>query len=214
MTCDPEAKAEVLARVTAAIGPRPVVPEVPRGYRRHAAAPPGSPPLLDLLTDRLEDYRATVHHCPPDRLARTVSAALAERGAARIVVPHGLDLAWLTGWSGTALPDDAADPLDVTTLDGLDGVVTGCAVAIAETGTLVLDGSAGCGRRAITLVPDYHLVVVHAEQVVGSVPESLSRLDPRRPLTLISGPSATSDIELDRVEGVHGPRTLVVVLVA
>jgi L-lactate dehydrogenase complex protein LldG len=206
-------KAEILGRIAAALGPDPVVPAVPREYRRTAPFPAGDPALLELLVDRLEDYKATVHRCPPDRLARTVAAALTARGATRVVVPDGLDLAWLTGWEGTALPDAVDDPLDVATLDGLDGVVTGCAVAVAETGTIVLDGSGACGRRAVTLVPDYHLVVVHAEQVVGSVPESLTRLDPTRPLTLISGPSATSDIELNRVEGVHGPRTLVVVMV-
>jgi L-lactate dehydrogenase complex protein LldG len=208
------AKAEILARIASAVAAHPAVPAaVPREYRHAADAAPGDPTLIDLLVDRLEDYKATVHRCPPDRLAGTVSAALTACGAQRVVVPDGLDLGWLTGWAGAALPDSPTDPLDVATLDGLDGVVTACAVAVAETGTIVLDGSGGCGRRAITLVPDYHLVVVHADQVVGSVPESLTRLEPTRPLTLISGPSATSDIELNRVEGVHGPRTLVVVLV-
>lgn len=218
------AREEILARIVTATGTDPRVPAVPREYRRSAAARPGDAALLDLLVDRLEDYKATVHRCPPERLARTVSAALTAREAERIVVPAGLDLSWLAGWEGAARPDGTgvraddgtatAAPLDVATLDTMDGVVTGCAVAVAETGTLVLDGSPPCGRRAITLVPDYHLVVVHADQVVGSVPEGLARLDPQRPLTLISGPSATSDIELSRVEGVHGPRTLVVVLVA
>jgi L-lactate dehydrogenase complex protein LldG len=208
------AKAEILARIASAVGAHPAPPPaVPREYRHSADAAPGDPALIDLLVDRLEDYKATVHRCTSDLVARTVSAALVARGATRVVVPDGLDLAWLTGWDGTALPDSPDEPLDVATLDGLDGVVTACAVAVAETGTIVLDGSGGCGRRAITLVPDYHLVVVHAEQVVGSVPESLTRLEPTSPLTLISGPSATSDIELNRVEGVHGPRTLAVVIV-
>ena len=110
------------------------------------------------------------------------------------------------------LSDDP--PLSLAILDAVDGVLTGCAVGIAETGTIVLDGSPACGRRTLTLIPDYHLCVVRADQVVGGVPEALAALDPRRPLTFISGPSATSDIELDRVEGVHGPRTLAVLLVS
>lgn len=186
---------------------------LPRGYRTHGDRQPGDPQLLDLLTDRLLDYRATVGRCTAGELPATITETLAAAGARRIVTPPQLPAAWLDGWDGTALTDGAPEVLDPGTLDGLDGVLTGCAVAIAETGTLILDGSTDQGRRAITLVPDYHLVVVRAEQVVESVPEGLARLDPRRPLTLISGPSATSDIELNRVEGVHGPRTLAVILV-
>ena len=105
------------------------------------------------------------------------------------------------------------DQLSVSELDGVDGVITSCAVAIAETGTLILDGSPGQGRRVITLIPDYHLCVVFADQIVADVPDALARLEATRPLTMISGPSATSDIELNRVEGVHGPRTLEVIIV-
>jgi len=128
----------------------------------------------------------------------------------RVVVPEGLDLPPLPGVD--TVVDHGLSPQD---LDALDGVITGASVAIAQTGTIVLDGSPDQGRRAITLVPDYHLCVVHADQVVELVPEAVDRLEPRadRPLTWISGPSATSDIELSRVEGVHGPRTLEVILV-
>jgi L-lactate dehydrogenase complex protein LldG len=167
--------------------------------------------LLDLLAERLADYRATVHRTDAGGLGQLVAVALARRGARRIAVPAGLEL--------TGLPDGvetvAADGLAPQQLDALDGVVTAAAVAIAETGTIVLDGSPGQGTRAVTLVPDYHLCIVHADQVVHLVPEAVAKLAPhaRRPLTWISGPSATSDIELNRVEGVHGPRTLEVIIV-
>jgi len=154
---------------------------------------------------------ANVREFAPVATGLMVAAALTDRGARRVVVPAGLDLLALP--AGTeAVPDDGLTPPD---LDGLDGVITGAAVAIAETGTIVLDGSPDQGRRAITLVPDYHLCIVHAAQVVELVPEAIDRLAPSavRPLTWISGPSATSDIELSRVEGVHGPRTLEVILV-
>jgi L-lactate dehydrogenase complex protein LldG len=144
-------------------------------------------------------------------LAATIGEALATRGARRIAVPAGLDRAWLAKTAVDEVSDDP--PLSHTELDGLDGVITACAVAIAETGTIVLDAALDQGRRALSLLPDYHLCVVRAEHIVGSVAEALPRLDPRRPLTWISGPSATSDIELERVEGVHGPRTLEVVIV-
>ena len=135
-----------------------------------------------------------------------MQAALFSREAKRVVTP-----ADLPGWVSEGRHDDHG-ALRAEDLDQMDGVVTGCAVAIAETGTIVLDGSTLSGRRAITLVPDLHVCVVHADQVVGSVPEALARLDPTRPLTFVSGPSATSDIELTRVEGVHGPRTFHVIL--
>jgi len=208
------ARDEILARIRTALGPAPAAGPVPRRYSVRGAHEPGDPALLDLLADRLQDYRATVRRCSPSALGATVPAALAAHGARRVVVPAGVDAGWLTFWDGEELRDGPDGTLPVATLDAVDGVVTGCAVAIAETGTLALDGSPACGRRAVTLVPDLHVVVVRADQVVASVPEGLARLDPQRPITLVSGPSATSDIELDRVEGVHGPRRLEVVLVA
>jgi L-lactate dehydrogenase complex protein LldG len=198
-----EARQEVLGRIRRALADRPAPPEVPRAYRRSGDLDEAA--RLDLLTDRLVDYKAAVRRCSADQLVETLTEALSARGAARVVVPPGL--AWdLPG----AVPDDGLSAADI---DGLDGVVTACAVAVAETGTIVLDSSPDQGRRVITLVPDYHLCVVRADQVVQTVPEAVARLDPDRPLTWISGPSATSDIELNRVEGVHGPRTLEVVLV-
>ncbi len=178
---------------------------VPRGYRLRGDLEPEA--MLERLTERLRDYGCSVRHCGPATLAETVAAALSERGVERVVVPAGLEVPV----PGVALEVDAG--FSAQELDAFDGVITTATLAIAETGTIVLDGSAGQGRRALTLVPDYHLCVVHASQVVGLVPEAVTALSARRPLTWISGPSATSDIELDRVEGVHGPRTLEVIVV-
>ena len=169
------------------------------------------PELLDLLAGRLTDYRALVHRATPATLADEISAALRRRQARRVVVPPALRLPLPDFVTATA---DTPPFLSAAELDAFDGVITRAAVAIAETGTIVLDGSPDQGRRAISLVPDYHLCVVEAGQVVRLVPEAVARLSAGRPLTWISGPSATSDIELERVEGVHGPRTLEVVLVS
>ncbi|MEW1775634.1 lactate utilization protein C [Streptomyces sp. NPDC086777] len=167
---------------------------------------------VDLLAENLADYRALVHRCAEDELAATIGRLIARRGAGTVIVPAGLPPEWLTATEAERVADRAVDTTHE--LDAVDSVVTGCAVAIAETGTIVLDGGPDQGRRRITLVPDHHICVVRIpDQVVSSVPQALERLDPTRPLTWISGPSATSDIELDRVEGVHGPRTLEVVLV-
>ncbi|GAA2544070.1 MULTISPECIES: LutC/YkgG family protein [Streptomyces] len=167
---------------------------------------------VDLLAENLADYRAIVHRTDAGGLAGVVAGLLRERGSSSVLVPPGLDEGWLAATGVTRVADRAeSTPHE---LDRVDSVITACAVAIAETGTLVLDGSPDQGRRRITLVPDHHICVVRVpDQVVSSVPQALERLDPARPLTWISGPSATSDIELDRVEGVHGPRTLEVVLV-
>lgn len=193
------ARDDVLGRIRRAAAGRAV--KVPREYRRAD----DTPASLDLLVDRLEDYRAVVHRATEQEVAAT----LARITAGRVVVPEGFPEQWLADVD--VVPDDG---LTARELDALDGVLTTCALAIAETGTIVLDAGPGQGRRAITLVPDHHVVVVRAEQVVQTVPQALTRLDPRRPQTWISGPSATSDIELQRVEGVHGPRRLEVVLVA
>ncbi|MFD8522621.1 lactate utilization protein C [Streptomyces capillispiralis] len=167
---------------------------------------------VDLLAENLADYRAVVHRTDADGLPGLLAGLLAARGASTVLVPPGLDEGWLAAAGVTRVADRAeSTPAE---LDQVDSVVTACAVAVAETGTIVLDGSPDQGRRRITLVPDHHICVVRVpDQVVSSVPQALERLDAARPLTWISGPSATSDIELDRVEGVHGPRTLEVVLV-
>ena len=205
-----DARSEVLARIRSALGPDPQVPDVVRTYRRTGEHAPGSAVLLDLLEDRLVDYRAGVVRCTEAELPATLAAVLDRRApAGRLVVPPGLHQAWTAGRD--VVRDDGGTPVDV--LDSVAGVVPGAAVAVAETGTIVLDAGPDQGRRALSLVPDLHVCVVRAEQVVQTVPEALPRLDPRRPQTWISGPSATSDIELNRVEGVHGPRTLEVVLV-
>ncbi|UFN43403.1 LutC/YkgG family protein [Nocardioides okcheonensis] len=191
------ARDDILRRVRSALdGVSPVtdLPPAPRA--------PDRGDLVALFAERVEDYRAVVTRCAPDDLAGVVAEAL---GTARAVVPPGLGL----DVAGSVVDDG----LSAADLDALDAVVTRAAVGIAETGTIVLDHRPDQGRRAITLVPDLHVCVVDASQVVADVPDALALLDPSRPLTWISGPSATSDIELDRVEGVHGPRTLHVVLV-
>jgi L-lactate dehydrogenase complex protein LldG len=189
----------VLGRLRAALAGAPEPAPVPREYRQTVVVAD----LIGLLQDRLEDYKAVVH-----RGSSVVDAVAAILSSGRIVVPPGLPRAWLPA-SLEVLSDDG---LSADTLAGLDGVVTAAAVAIAETGTIVLDASPDQGRRIISLLPDLHICVLRPDQVVASVPAALARIDPGRPLTWISGPSATSDIELSRVEGVHGPRRLHVII--
>ncbi|WP_326643207.1 LUD domain-containing protein [Streptosporangium sp. NBC_01755] len=196
----------ILSRIRSAVAGAGEV-EITRAYRT-SPDPAAAAGLVGLLAERVADYRAVVHVVDEGEAAATIAAALARRGATRLVAPDGLPPEWAPGEPVTDDP-----PLSAAELDRVDGVVTGCAVAIAETGTIVLDTGPGQGRRALTLLPDYHLCVVRAEQIVAGVPEAVGRLDPSRPLTWISGPSATSDIELNRVEGVHGPRTLEVVVI-
>lgn len=201
------ARAEVLARIRAALGADPQPVEVPRTYT--GVAPSSDPSrLVELFCRRVAEYRATVHRVDTDHLQEVVTSLIAER---RVVVPAEPPCCP----DGSELVQDDP-PLSPTELDAADAVLTGCALAVAETGTIVLDGSPTCGRRALTLVPDHHVCVVRADQVVRGVPDAIAALKPlsRRAITLVSGPSATSDIELERVEGVHGPRVLDVVVVA
>ncbi|WP_284574674.1 LUD domain-containing protein [Streptomyces sp. 2P-4] len=205
----------ILARIrragaAGATGPAGAEAPIPRDYLRvHGERTPAE--SADLLAANLAEYRAHVHRTADDGLPALLARLLARRGTRTVLVPAGLPPHWLADAAATHVPDRAAaTPYE---LDAVDSVVTGCALAVAETGTLVLDGGPAQGRRRITLIPDHHVCVVRVpDQVVDSVPQALERLDPTRPLTWISGPSATSDIELDRVEGVHGPRTLDVIL--
>jgi L-lactate dehydrogenase complex protein LldG len=210
-----DARAEVLGRIRAALGPSPEAVEVPRRYRGAGrAGPPGAPDVVDRFCARVQEYSATVRRVSRDELGGAIAAACRERGTARLAVPAGglgADI------EGVELVEDDP-PLAPRALDAIDGVLTGCALAIAETGTIALDGGPRSGRRALTLVPDHHICLVEAADVVAGVPDGVQRLGEAaragRPITLVSGPSATSDIELDRVEGVHGPRKLDVLVVS
>ena len=189
------AREDILGSVRKALAGAPAAPTVPRDYRSVSY----NGDLVALFAERVSEYRAVVERAPD--VADAITGALAGRSA---VVPDGL-------------PYDVAgavrDPgLSAAELDRIDAVVTTAALGIALTGTIVLDHGPGQGRRALSLVPDFHVCVVRTDQIVFGVPDAISRLDPHRPQTWISGPSATSDIELSRVEGVHGPRTLHVLL--
>jgi L-lactate dehydrogenase complex protein LldG len=197
------AKADILARVRGALGASPRVPDIPRDYRAAGSLPTAG--VVDLFCENVAEYRATVHRVAAADLRAAVASIVA--GAERVGVPPAL------AEHGTVVDRG----LSVAELDTLDAVVTGSALAIADTGTIVLDSGPASGRRALTLVPDHHVCIVEAATVVPSVPDAIAALAEAaaagRPITFVSGPSATSDIELDRVEGVHGPRVLDVVVV-
>ncbi|MEV0669100.1 lactate utilization protein C [Mycobacterium sp. NPDC050441] len=200
------ARAAVLGRICGALAAAP--PQsvaVPRDYHREPLTGPGD---VERFAETVAEYRARVHRIEIDAIASTVLELVGPD--ATVVIPADLRPEWVTGL--TTVPD--APTLGVEQLDRADAVLTGCALGIAATGTIVLDAGPGQGRRALTLVPDHHLCVIRAEQIVDTVPQAFAELTATRPLTFISGPSATSDIELQRVEGVHGPRTLDVLIVA
>lgn len=207
------AREDIMSRIKSALSDAPEAPAVPRDYRRSSAMT--AQQRLDQLVDRLVDYKANVFVTPTD----TAAAQLAEllSGSAAIVVPHGLPQEWLAtvkNDAGTLAVhvDSPERRLTTAELDAVDAVVTAAATAVSETGTIMLDGSDDQGRRIISLVPDRHICLLRASDIVEVLPEAIARLEATRPQTWISGPSATSDIELERVEGVHGPRTLDVII--
>ena len=208
------ARSLILGRIRDILGEKPApcdsaYQRIPRGY--HDAPTLTSNACLDLLEDRLRHYQVAVDRCDAAKLSEIIGGILKARGAQRMIVPPDLDRAWLP--AGVEFTPDHGLPY--SDLDHCDGVLTACSLAIASTGTIVLRHAAGEGRRALTLIPDYHLCVVQAAQIVQTVPEAFRRLAALQPalVTTISGPSATADIEMTRIRGVHGPRTLGVILV-
>jgi len=205
------AKEEILSRIRSALADTPATEEVPRGYR--TASTLGEEQLIELLVDRLVDYKAGVEVIEAEQIPQFVAAKL--KDASSVVYPQGLDASWLSalGQNVEQRVDAPGARLSVAELDATSAVVTSSAVSVAESGTIILDGQPDQGRRAISLVPDHHVCIVPISSIVQLLPEAMPRLSITRPLTWISGPSATSDIELERVEGVHGPRTLDVLMV-
>jgi L-lactate dehydrogenase complex protein LldG len=209
------ARAEVLRRIREAKGGASSAEAaligwdaIARQYKQAASRTQEA--VLDLLEDRLRDYDARVMRVGEAEVGAAVAKMMHDRGVRRIVVPGGLRAEWLSGGFEFVVDEG----LSAAELDGMDGVMTGATVAIAETGTVVLQNTAGQGRRAVTLVPDYHLCVVRVQDVVETVPEAIARLEGTADLatTFVSGPSATADIEMTRIKGVHGPRFLDVIL--
>lgn len=203
-----EAKATILSRINYALRDQPVAPQTPRAYRRSSSL--GHAEVVDMLEDRLVDYKANVYREDASSLPGRIAELLADSVT---ILPDGLDSSWLPeGLSTVRDHNDDGAPLSARELDALGAVLTSSTVSCAETGTIFLNGAADEGRRALSLVPDHHVCVVPLDTVVELIPEAFERMDHQRPITMISGPSATSDIELERVEGVHGPRRLDVIL--
>ena len=208
-----DARTDILHRIRSALADA-APPDIQRNYRTEDERERDE--IVTVFAERVAEYRATVHRVADAEVGETVERIVEETGGRRIGIPADLPEEWRPGGKGALqLIEDAS--LSVQELDALDGALTGCALGIAEVGAFVLDGGPGQGRRALSLVPDLHICVVREDQVVGLVPEAVRKLEDSvkagRPLTFVAGPSATSDIELDRVEGVHGPRTLHVVVV-
>lgn len=207
------AKSEILDRIRSAqqLSTMPADVEIIREYNLDKTAEFDTAELKEILIDRLVDYKAIVHEATDAELATTIAEILHERGAKEVRYAEGLDPKLFSDFDGNAAPDDRST--DPRLLNDVDAVVTDSHVSSAQTGTICLESNELCGRRALTLVPDCHIVIVRMDNVVYGVPEMIARLGREKPVTMISGPSATSDIELNRVEGVHGPRTLICVIV-
>ncbi|QRV02201.1 lactate utilization protein C [Arcanobacterium phocisimile] len=212
------AREEILQRIkdALALSQGEPAPEPPRNYIQEGEFPPGAPEVIEDLIEKLVDYTAVVVTTDEAGIPDAIDAYLED--ASSVVVPHGLDEEWkkAAGRHDRTVQEDSREkPLGNYDLDKIDAVVTGARVAISMSGTIVLDGEPDQGRRAITLVPDSHVIVLRAKDIYPTVPQAVSVLDknPTRPITWIAGPSATSDIELVRVDGVHGPRNLRVIIV-
>ncbi len=211
------ARDDILSRIRGALEDIPSAERsehvaIPRRYNEQESIP--HPELVDRFIARVREYKAQVRRVTQDSLAASIASACTARSVRRLLVPADLP----PGWAPVAIELVVDRALTYEQLEACDGILTACTLGIAQTGTIVLDSGSGQGRRAATLLPDYHLCVIYDDQIVGLVPEAVARLNdvahrPDRPITWISGPSATSDIELNRVEGVHGPRTLEVLVV-